>query len=106
MAGSASGGNKLSPNRNVTAVAGNGGDKWGANGGGITPIGGGVAGQPGWDTPEANALTTGQTQTNYLTTGPATRGTPTRSILSDASRDALALGVADSSLTAGGSTAG
>jgi hypothetical protein len=105
MAGSASGGNKLSPNRNVTAVAGNGGDKWGANGGGITPIGGGVTGQAGWDTPEDNALTTGQTQTNYLVSGTAPR-TATRSILSDASRGVLPLGSADSSLPANGSNAG
>lgn len=33
-------GQNLSPNQNVIAVAGVGGDKWGANGGGITPIAG------------------------------------------------------------------
>lgn len=106
MAGVASGGNRLSPNRNVTAVAGNGGDKWGANGGGIGPIGGGVAGQTGWDTKEANALSTGQTQTNYLTTGPATRGTPTRDVLSDMTRGALSAQAADTSLAPNASTAG
>lgn len=105
MSGVASGGNKLSPNRNVTAVAGNGGDKWGANGGGITPIGGGVAGQTGWDTPEDNALSTGQTQTNYLLAGTTPTNT-TRSILSDSSRGAYSLQNADSALPVGRSTAG
>lgn len=31
------GGQTLTPNPNVLAPAGNGGDQWGANGGGITP---------------------------------------------------------------------
>jgi hypothetical protein len=34
----ASGGQNLTPYQNVTAPAGYGGDVWGANGGGITPI--------------------------------------------------------------------
>lgn len=42
MAGQASGGQQLTPNKNVTAPAGVGGDLWGANGGGITPVGGAV----------------------------------------------------------------
>lgn len=37
MAGQASGGQTLTPNPNVNAPAGFGGDQWGANGGGITP---------------------------------------------------------------------
>jgi hypothetical protein len=39
VAGLASGGQQLTPNLNVTAPAGVGGDVWGANGGGITPVG-------------------------------------------------------------------
>ena len=38
MAGTATGGQALTPYQNVVAVAGVGGDKWGANGGGITPV--------------------------------------------------------------------
>jgi hypothetical protein len=56
MAGVASGGQTLTPIRNVVARAGKGGDLWGANGGAITPVGGGVAGQTGWIVPlKANA---------------------------------------------------
>lgn len=40
MAGTAVGGQQLTPYQNVTAPAGMGGDLWGANGGGITPVGG------------------------------------------------------------------
>jgi hypothetical protein len=39
VAGQASGGQTLTPNRNVSAPAGFGGDKWGAFGGGIAPVG-------------------------------------------------------------------
>lgn len=110
MAGIASGGNKLSPNPNVTAPAGFWGDQWGANGGGVTPIGGGVAGQTGWETKEANALSTGQTQGNYQTTGsaagPFTRNPATRDIMSDASRGQLSMRSADLNIPAGGSTVG
>ncbi len=38
MVKTASGGQNLTPYQNVTAPAGFGGDLWGANGGGITPV--------------------------------------------------------------------
>ena len=65
MAGQASGGQQLTPNPNVFARASLGGDVWGANGGGATAIGGGVAGQAGWDERIAPAQSRGQTAANY-----------------------------------------
>lgn len=56
MAGQASGGQNLTPNRNVSAPAGFGGDRWGANGGGITPMAG--------SKPVAATLADGETATN------------------------------------------
>jgi hypothetical protein len=38
MTGTATGGQKLTPYQNVVAPAGRGGDRWGANGGDITPV--------------------------------------------------------------------
>lgn len=74
MAGQASGGQQLTPNRNVFAPAGISsgagigfGDRWGANGGGITPVGGGVTGQTGYDKSVAVTLSDGETATNYET---------------------------------------
>lgn len=56
MSGAASGGQKLTPIKNVNAPAGQGGSLWGANGGGITPVGGGISGPAGWTpTLKANA---------------------------------------------------
>ena len=68
MAGTVLGGQTLTPNPNVTASAGMGGDRWGANGGGITPIGNGVGGQTGWNSPVAQTLSDGETATTYITT--------------------------------------
>jgi hypothetical protein len=67
MAGTVLGGQTLTPNPNVTASAGMGGDRWGANGGGITPIGNGVSGQTGWNSPVAQTLSDGETATTYIT---------------------------------------
>jgi hypothetical protein len=67
MAGQVLGGQTLTPNRNVNAPAGTGGNLWGANGGAITPIGGGVSGQTGWNSPVAQTLADGETATNYIT---------------------------------------
>lgn len=108
MAGGATGGQRLTPNPNVNAPAGSGGSLWGANGGGITPIGGGVAGQQGWDTKEANALATCQTQANYVVNGQPqnTRGAPTQTVASQLAKTALSAQVADTALPAGGSNAG
>jgi hypothetical protein len=60
------GGETWTPNPNVTAPAGVGGDKWGANGGGITPVGGGLIGQTGFDTPVKVTVSDGQRGLNYL----------------------------------------
>lgn len=40
MAGTANGGQQLTPYQNVFALVQIGGDTWGANGGGATPVGG------------------------------------------------------------------
>jgi hypothetical protein len=93
MAGQAGGGQTLTPNRNVNAPAGFGGDKWGANGGGITPMGG--------SKPVAMTASDGETATNYLvsTQAPLT-------VMSQESLGALDRQTADSSLPAGGSNQG
>ncbi len=69
MAVTASGGQTLTPAQNVTAVAGMGGDVWGANGGDAVPIGGGATDQTGFTKPIASTLCNGETQTNFI--GPA-----------------------------------
>jgi hypothetical protein len=69
MAGIATGGQTLTPNPNVNAPAGYGGDLWGANGGGITPIGNGVTGIDGWDERVAATFSDGQTQANIQQSG-------------------------------------
>jgi hypothetical protein len=56
----ASGGQQLTPNNNVAAVAGNGGDIWGAFGGGAVPVGGGVNGVSN----VVQTLSNGQRETN------------------------------------------
>lgn len=65
MAGQASGGQSLTPNRNVNAPAGIGGDLWGANGGGIAPVGGGVNAV----TNVKQAISNGQRETNSVFDG-------------------------------------
>jgi len=99
MTGKASGGQQLTPNRNVTARAGVGGDVWGANGGGITPIGGGVSGQTGYDKPVAVTAADGETATNYLATANS-------SVLGQENIGVLTGQTADSSLPAGNGNAG
>jgi hypothetical protein len=108
MTGQASGGQILTPNPNVVAVAGRGGDKWGANGGGITPIGGGASGQTGWDERVAPAQVRGQTAENYEQSPiPVTvKGAPTQSVLTQQSNAALGGLSKDSALAAGGSNQG
>jgi hypothetical protein len=98
MAGQASGGQQLTPNNNVTAVAGMGGDVWGAFGGGAVPIGGGVSGQTGFGKPISATLSDGETATNYL------QGTPSVKALE--SNTALSGQTLDSALASGGSNAG
>lgn len=56
------------PNKNVNAPAGYGGDKWGANGGGITAIGNGTSGQSGWSESVLAAQSDGELASNYIVT--------------------------------------
>lgn len=93
MAGKASGGQSLTPNPNVNAPAGIGGDLWGANGGGITPMGG--------SKPLAATLSDGETAQNYQQPG----GTPTALGVNE-SKAALGLQTLDSSVASGGSNQG
>jgi hypothetical protein len=104
LAGQASGGQKLTPNPNVTAVAGVGGDKWGANGGGITPIGGGVTGAKGWDERIAATLADGQTAANYQTN--SILGVATITALSQQGVGALSGSTFDDTLAVGNSNSG
>lgn len=95
MAGQATGGQTLTPNRNVFAPAGNRGNAvWGANGGDQNAIAG-----AGWAPREAEILSTGQGQANYQITD-------ARSLASEASRGAISLTIADSALPTGGSNLG
>lgn len=108
MAGQASGGQTLTPNRNVTAVAGWGGDKWGAYGGGITPIGGGVTGVTGWDERVVATASNGQTADNYEQSPiPVNaKGAPTQSVLTKQANATLSGTSFDDALTSGGSNQG
>lgn len=67
MAGQASGGQILTPYSNVTAVAGVGGDKWGAGGGAIAAVGGGAVDQTGYVKPILATLSRAETAANYMT---------------------------------------
>jgi len=62
-------GQNLSANPNVSAPAGYGGDVWGANGGGITAIGGGATDQTGYLKPVAVTPSSAESATNYLDPG-------------------------------------
>lgn len=108
MAGQASGGQVLTPNPNVTAVAGMGGDVWGANGGGAVPIGGGATDQTGYVKPIAITPSDGETATNYIPSAlpAAAKGSPTRTVLGQESNTALSNQTLDSALASGGSNAG
>jgi hypothetical protein len=102
MAGQASGGQQLTPNNNVLAVAGMGGDVWGAYGGGAVAIGGGVTGQTGFGKPVAATVADGETAANYLPSAPV----PLRSVLSSENNASLSGQALDSSLASTGSNAG
>lgn len=101
----APGGQQFSPNPNVNAPAGRGGAKWGANGGGITPIGGGVSGQQGWDTPVIEALSRDEDNASFILNSGA-RQPETLTIASEMSKGALDAHTPDDSLPTGGSNAG
>lgn len=71
-------GQNLSANPNVNAPAGYGGDVWGANGGGVTAIGGGATGQTGYLKPVAVTPSSAESATNYLDPGIASGNLPSR----------------------------
>jgi hypothetical protein len=109
VAGQASGGQTLTPTFDASnSPAGFGGDLWGAHGGGITPVGGGVAGLNGYSRPVAITASQGATAANYERSPiPVTnKGAPTTAVLSDYSRASLSGQTADSALAAGGSNQG
>lgn len=92
MAGSASGGQSLTPNTNVTAVAGALGEKWGAFGGGIDPI--------GTAKPVAATVSDGETAANYgINTVPV-------SVLGAENTGALSGQALDTALASGGTSLG
>jgi len=97
LAGQASGGQQLTPNNNVNAPAGVGGDQWGAYGGGITPI--------GTSKPVAATLSDGETAANYLPTI-VNRAPPTPAVLGQENVGALSGQALDSSLASGGVNVG
>jgi hypothetical protein len=99
--GPTSGGQLLTPNPNIVAPAGIGGDVWGALGGGVTPIGGGVCGQQGYDRPIAVTVSDGERAANYIVT-PA----PASTVKGGESDTSLPGSTPDSSLPAGNSNAG
>jgi hypothetical protein len=63
-------GQNLSANPNVNAPAGYGGDLWGANGGGITAIGGGATDQTGFVKPAVITPSSCETASNFLDSAP------------------------------------
>lgn len=91
MAGQASGGQQLTPNPNVFAPAGLVGDKWGANGGDINPIGVGK--------PIAATLSNGETAANY-------QGSPPTNLMAQESTARLSGQTLDSSISSGNSNSG
>ena len=100
-------GQTLTSWKNVQAIAGVGGDIWGANGGGATPIGGGSAGQTGWDPSIKTLLSDAEVSANYETALPGTvLGTTPASIESQMSTGALPAQTKDSSIQAGNSNSG
>ena len=103
MAGTISPGQKLTPNLNVFALAGNGGSIWGANGGGSVAVGGGVAGQTGFTKPIAATVADGETSANYIPT--TTKGL-TQTVIGQEGTAALSGQTLDSALVGGGSNAG
>jgi hypothetical protein len=103
MSGGISPGQKLTPNPNVQATAGMGGDVWGANGGGAVPIGGGATDQTGYVKPIAITPSDAETATNYI---PSTQRSVIRSVLGQENAALLSGQTLDSALASGGSNAG
>jgi len=103
MAGTASVGQQLTPNPNVFAHAGTGGDTWGANGGGQVAAGGGVTDQTGYVKPIASTLCDGETATNYIAPAQIPR---TGSMLSRESNGSSSGQSLDNTIGGGGTNAG
>jgi hypothetical protein len=82
-----------------------GGDLWGANGGGITPVGGGVTGQAGWDERVGATVSDGQTAGNFQLNS-TQRGQPMIPLQQQTSNAALSCGSFDDALPTGGSNQG
>lgn len=107
MAGSISPGQTLTPNPNIFAPAGMGGDVWGANGGDATPVGGGATDQTGYVKPIAITPSDCETATNYIPSAlPKTARTLVRTVLGQESNSLLSNQTKDSALASGGSNAG
>ena len=103
MAGTISPGQVLTPTLNVFAVAGNGGNVWGANGGGAVAVGGGATDQTGYVKPVAITASDGETATNYI---PSTQRAVIRPVLGQENNASLSGQTQDSALASGGSNAG
>jgi len=83
-------GQNLSANPNVFAVAGMGGDVWGANGGGAVAIGGGATDQTGYLKSVVITPSSCETATNYLDPSVSTVNRPiSDSRLGRQNKDAL-----------------
>jgi hypothetical protein len=105
MAGTVSPGQMLTPNPNVLAVAGTGGDTWGANGGGAVAVGGGAVDQTGYVKPIAITPSDCETALNYVPSN-VNRAPPARPVLGQENIGQLSGQVSDSTLASGGSNAG
>jgi len=92
-------GQVLTTNPNVTAPAGRGGDQWGANGGGITPVGGGITGQKGYDRPIAVTVSDCERASNYIVS-------PNVAVVGAEGNATLSAQTIDSALPQGDSTLG
>jgi len=88
------GGQSLTLNPDSFAPAGIGGDRWGANGGGITPVGNGVPGQTGYDRSVKVVASDGERQVNYIAAIPS----PNQSLLQQVSIGAIDEHVSNDSL--------
>jgi hypothetical protein len=96
------GGQTLTPNPNVFAPAGYGGDRWGANGGGQDAIGGGATDQTGYVKPIAIVPSDCELVANYL----PFNETPPQSVLGLMNDTLLSGQLPESALPSGGNSAG
>jgi hypothetical protein len=87
-------------------VAGLGGDKWGAYGGGQTPIGGGVFGPTGYDRPIAVTVADCERAANYIVSGGQNQAGAPISVVGAQADAALPATTFDDTLPTGDSTTG